>query len=129
MKKICVITGTRAEYGLLKTLMKKISLSGKLELQVVVTGMHLSPEFGFTFNEILDDDIVIDKKVEILVSSDTPNGITSSIGLGFIGFANAFSELKPDLILVLGDRYEIFAAVSSAMIFQFQLLIYMVASL
>jgi len=111
-----VITGTRAEYGLLRWVMEGIRNSQKLELQVIATGMHLSPEFGLTYREIEKDGFRIDRKVEMLLSSDTPIGITKSMGLGLIGFADALNELKPDLLLVLGDRYEIFAASSSAMI-------------
>lgn len=117
-RKICIITGSRAEYGLLHYLMKEIDSSDDLKLQVVVTGMHLSPEFGLTYREIEEDGIVIDYKVEMLLSSDTPVGISKSMGLTTIGFADAFHQLQPDLIIVLGDRYEIFAAVSSALIQQ-----------
>lgn len=115
MKKICVVTGTRAEYGLLYWLMKEIQADAELELQLVVTGMHLSPEFGLTYLEI-EKDFKIDKKVEMLLSSDTAVGVSKSIGLAQIGFADAYEELRPDLLVVLGDRYEIFSAVSTAMI-------------
>lgn len=113
--KLCVVTGTRAEYGLLYWLMKEIQGDPALQLQLIVTGMHLSPEFGMTYKEI-EKDFVIDKKIEILLSSDTPVGISKSMGLAQISFAEAYDELKPDLIIVLGDRYEIFAAASAAMI-------------
>ncbi|TGM82292.1 UDP-N-acetylglucosamine 2-epimerase (hydrolyzing) [Leptospira mtsangambouensis] len=116
-KKICVVTGTRAEYGLLSHLMKEIKARPEFLLQVVVTGMHLSPEFGLTFKEILKDGFEIDQKLEILISADTASSVTKSIGLGFLGFADAFEKLKPDLLIVLGDRYEILAAASSALIF------------
>ena len=116
MKKICVVTGSRAEYGLLRWVMEGILKSPFLELQLVVTGMHLSPEFGLTYTEIEGDGFHIDRKVEMLLSSDTPVGISKSMGVGMIGFADALSEVKPDLLLVLGDRYEIFAAVSAAMV-------------
>ena len=116
MKKICVVTGSRAEYGLLRWVMEGIQKSIELELQVVVTGMHLSPEFGLTLHEIEADGFVINHKVEMLLSSDTAGGITKSMGLGMIGFADAFGGLKPDLILVLGDRYEILSAAAAAMI-------------
>ena len=115
-RKICVVTGTRAEYGLLRWVMEGIRNSPKLELQVIVTGMHLSAEFGLTYTEIEGDGFHIDRKIEMLLSSDTPAGITKSMGVGLIGFADALSEMKPDLLLVLGDRYEIFAAVSAAMV-------------
>ena len=116
MKKICVVTGTRAEYGLLRWVMAGIHQSPELELQLVVTGMHLSPEFGMTVDAIEADGFTIDRNVEMLLSSDTAVGITKSMGLGMVGFADALAELKPDMILVLGDRYEIFAAAASAMI-------------
>jgi len=116
MKKICVVTGTRAEYGLLRWVMEGIRQSPELELQLIVTGMHLSPEFGMTVEAIAADGFKIDRKIEMLLSSDTAMGITKSMGLGMIGFADALAELKPDLMLVLGDRYEIFAAAASAMI-------------
>ena len=116
MRKICVITGTRAEYGLLYWVMKAIEIQPELNLQLIVTGMHLSSEFGLTYKQIEQDGFVIDKKLEILLSSDTPSGISKSMGLGMISFAEAFQELKPDIVLVLGDRFEIFSAVSAAMI-------------
>jgi len=116
LRKICVITGTRAEYGLLYWLMKEIQSSKKLELQIVVTGMHLSPEFGLTYKQVEQDGFTINKKVEMLLSSDSEVGITKSMGLGLIGFADVFNDLKPDLIVVLGDRFEIFVAVSASMI-------------
>jgi len=114
-RKICVVTGTRAEYGLLYWLMKAIEADEALELQLVVTGMHLSPEFGLTYKEI-EKDFKIDKKVEMLLSSDTAIGISKSMGLAQISFAEVYDELSPDLLVVLGDRYEIFSAVSAAMI-------------
>jgi GDP/UDP-N,N'-diacetylbacillosamine 2-epimerase (hydrolysing) len=114
-RRICVITGTRAEYGLLRWVMQGIKDDPDLTLQVIATGMHLSPEFGLTYQEIERDGFVIDRKVEMLTSSDTPVGIAKSMGLGLIGFADALSELKPDLIVVLGDRFEIFSAVAAAL--------------
>lgn len=116
MKKICVITGTRAEYGLLRPLIDKINNDYELELQLVVTGMHLSPEFGLTYKEIENDGYKIDEKIEILLSSDTTVGISKSIGLAMISFADAFERIKPEMVVLLGDRYEIFAAASTAMI-------------
>lgn len=116
MKKICVITGTRAEYGLLRQVMEGVNNSSTLELQLIVTGMHLSPEFGMTVEEIEVDGFFINRKIEMLLSSDTAVGVTKSMGLGLIGLADALAELKPDLVLILGDRYEIFAAAASAMI-------------
>jgi GDP/UDP-N,N'-diacetylbacillosamine 2-epimerase (hydrolysing) len=116
MRKICVITGTRAEYGLLRWVMQGIQGDHELTLQIIATGMHLSPEFGLTYQAIEQDGFQIDRKVEMLTSSDTPVGIAKSMGLGMIGFADALHELQPDLILVLGDRFEIFAAVSAALV-------------
>ena len=114
-RKICVVTGTRAEYGLLYWLMKEIESDDKLELQLIVTGMHLSPEFGLTYKEI-EKDFKIDKKIEMLLSSDTSVGISKSMGLAQISFSEAYEDLQPDMVVVLGDRYEIFSAVSAAMI-------------
>lgn len=115
--KICVITGSRAEYGLLYWLLKEIVADDYFELQLIVTGMHLSPEFGLTY-KIIEEEFKISKKIEILLSSDTPVGISKSMGLANIAFAESYDELKPDMIVVLGDRYEIFSAVSMAMIAQ-----------
>ena len=118
MKNICVVTGARAEYGLLRWVMDGIKKSNVLNLQIIVTGMHLSPEFGLTYQEIENDGFKINRKVEMLVSSDSPHGIVKSMGLGMIGITDALEGLKPDLLLVLGDRYEIFSAVVSSMIFR-----------
>lgn len=115
-RRICVVTGTRAEYGLLRWVMQGIEQSPALTLQLVVTGMHLSPEFGLTWRDVVVDGFRIDRKVEMLLSSDTPVGIAKSMGVGLCGFADAFAELQPDLLLVLGDRYEILAAASAAMV-------------
>jgi len=115
-RKICVITGTRAEYGLLRWVMQGIKDDAELTLQIIATGMHLSPEFGLTYREIEKDGFQIDRRVEMLTSTDTSVGIAKSMGLGMIGFADALNELEPDLIVVLGDRFEIFAAVSAALV-------------
>lgn len=114
-RKICVITGTRAEYGLLRLLLKRIQSDTKYELQLVVTGMHQAPEFGSTFQEIKADGFDIDYNVEMLLSSDSTVGISKSVGLGVIGFADSFEQLRPDLVVVLGDRFEILAAVTAAL--------------
>jgi len=113
---ICIVTGTRAEYGLLRGLMQGINDDPALTLQVVATGMHLSPEFGWTYREIEQDGFRIDRKVELLLSSDTPVGIAKSMGLGMVGFAQVLEELRPDLLVALGDRFEMFAAVSAALV-------------
>lgn len=115
-RKICVVTGTRAEFGLLRWLMEAINNHPELTLQVVATGMHLSPEFGLTYREIEEAGFKIDAKVEMLLSSDTNSAITKSMGLCLIGFADAYERLEPDMLVVLGDRFEIFAAASAAMI-------------
>ncbi len=115
-RKICIITGTRAEFGLLFWLMKFLKEDATNSFQLIVTGMHLSPEFGLTFKEIEKAGFIINKKIEILLSSDTAIGVSKSIGLAQISFAEAFNELQPDLIIVLGDRFEIFAAATAAMI-------------
>jgi len=114
--KTCIVTGTRAEYGLLYWLMKEIQNDPDLELQIIATGMHLSPEFGLTYRQIEKDGFKIDKKIEILLSSDTPVGISKSMGLGMIGFSEAYVEMKPDIVVLLGDRFEIFSAAIAAMI-------------
>ena len=116
MKRVCVISGTRAEYSLLRGVMEGIRESSVLELQLVVTGAHLSPEFGLTAQVIEADKFQIDRRVEMLLSSDTAVGITKSMGLGIVSFADALADLKPNLILLLGDRYEIFAAAAAALI-------------
>jgi GDP/UDP-N,N'-diacetylbacillosamine 2-epimerase (hydrolysing) len=116
MRKVCVITGTRAEYGLLYWTMKALQADDEVNLSICVTGMHLSPEFGLTYKKILEDGFIIHEKVETLLSSDTTIAISKSIGLGIISFSEVFERLNPDLILVLGDRYEIFAACTAAMI-------------
>lgn len=115
-RKICVVTGTRAEYGLLYWLMKEIQKDPELELQIIVTGMHLSPEFGLTYKQIEKDGFVIDEKVEMLLSGDTTTAVAKSLGLGTIGFADALSRLKPNLVVILGDRFEAFSVAQTAMI-------------
>lgn len=115
-RKICVVTGSRADYGLLYWVMKEIRDDSGLELQIVATGMHLSPEFGLTHKVIEADGFLIDAKVEMLLSSDTPVGIAKSVGLGVIGFADALDRLRPDILLLLGDRYEILAAAQAALV-------------
>lgn len=114
MRKICVVTATRAEYGLLKCLLEDINLEGALQLQIISTGTHLSPEFGLTNQQIEADGFHVDKKIEILLSSDTAIGVSKSMGLAQISFAEAFDELKPDIVLVLGDRYELIPIVTAA---------------
>ena len=111
MRKICVITGTRAEFGLLRPLIELIANDNELQLQLIATGMHLSPEFGYTLNEITEAGFMVDKKVECLLSSDSSIGVSKTIALAISGFADALAELTPDLVVVLGDRTEILGAV------------------
>ena len=115
-RKICVVTSSRADYGLLRWVMQGIRDDPKLNLQVIATGMHLSPRFGLTYRVIEEDGFRIDAKVEILGSSDSPAAIAESMALALAGIAKAFSELKPDLVVVLGDRFEIFAATAAALV-------------
>ena len=114
--KICVLTATRAEYGLLKPVIDKIYKSETLELQIAVTGAHLSPEFGLTYQEIEQDGYPITEKIEMLLSSDTSIGITKSMALALIGFADYFDRYKPDVVVILGDRYESLAVATAALI-------------
>lgn len=116
MKKICFITGTRAEYGLLMPLMKAVQKDDNFQLQLLVTGMHLSPEFGLTYQQIERDGFAIDEKVEMLLSADSASSIAKSTGLGMIGYTDALVRLQPDWVVVLGDRYEIFAATTTAFV-------------
>ncbi len=116
MRTICVVTGTRADYGLLQWVMDGIRHDPALQLQVVATGTHLSPRFGLTYREIEADGFSIDRKLDILTADDTPVGVTKAIGRGVIAFADAFAELKPDIVALLGDRFEILAAATAALI-------------
>ncbi len=116
IRKICVVTGTRAEYGLLYWVMKAVDLDPDLELQLVVTGMHLSPEFGLTYKVIEEDGFVIAEKVEMLLSSDTAVGVTKAMGLATIAFADVLQRLQPDFMMVLGDRFELLAVAQAALI-------------
>lgn len=116
MNKICIVTGTRAEYGILSGLIKLVHEDPELELQLLVTGMHLSPEFGLTWKEIVKDGFPIAGKVEMLLSSDSAVGIVKSMALAQISLAEKFDQLKPDIIVLLGDRTEIFAAASAALV-------------
>ena len=117
MRKICVVTSTRAEYGLLYWLLKEIKADSELKLQLIVTGMHLSPEFGLTYKEI-EKEFKIDKKIEILSSSHTSLDICAEMARVYEKFAPALAELKPDILVLLGDRYEIFGVAGVASIMQ-----------
>ena len=116
MKRIGIMTGTRAEYGLLKPLMQEINKDNDLELYLIVSGMHLSPEFGMTYQEIEEDGFQINAKVEMLLSSDSPAGISKSIGLGVIGFTDEFQRADLDMLILLGDRYEALSAAICALV-------------
>lgn len=115
MKKIAVLTATRAEYGLLSPIIKGLQGGDIFDVRIIVTGAHLSPEFGLTFREIEKDEVKIDKKIETLLSGDTSAAISKSMGLAMIGFADYFSENRPDALMVLGDRYETLAVCCAAM--------------
>jgi UDP-hydrolysing UDP-N-acetyl-D-glucosamine 2-epimerase len=115
IRKICFVTGSRADFGLLIWPMRAIEQTPGLTLQLIATGMHLSPEFGYTIDNIRHEGFNVDDTVETLLSSDSGVGVAKSVGLGVIGFADAFARLKPDLVVVLGDRYETFAAAQAAM--------------
>lgn len=113
-RKIAIVTATRAEYGILKSLISEIANDSDLTLQLIVTGTHLSPEFGFTIEEIREEGFPIVKQIEMLLSSDSPIGVSKSMGLAQISFAEAFAELQPDILVVLGDRFELIPIVTSA---------------
>lgn len=115
LRKICFVTGSRADFGLLVWPMRAIQQTAGLTLQLIATGMHLSPEFGNTIDNIRAEGFTVDESVETLLSSDSGVGVAKSVGLGVIGFADAFARLQPDLVVVLGDRYETFAAAQAAM--------------
>ena len=115
--KICVITGSRADYGLLKGLMQSIQKDSDLDLKLICTNMHMSTEFGLTYKEVEADGFFIDKKIEMLLSADTPTGTAKSMGIATIGFADAYKEINPDLLILLGDRFEILTAASVGLIF------------
>lgn len=115
-RKICVVTGSRAEYGLLRWVMQRVRDSAALELQVLVTGAHLSPAFGETYREIEAHGFRIDRKINLHLGADSDASIAQAMALGLSGLAAALNELRPDLLLVLGDRYEIFAAAAAAMV-------------
>lgn len=120
MRKICVVTGSRAEYGILRTLMQAIKDDPQLRLQIIATNQHLSKLQGETYREIERDGFSIDCKVTMTddEAPDCANTIAKSIGRGIIGFADAFETLKPDLLLILGDRYEMLAVASTALIYK-----------
>jgi len=115
-RRICVVTGSRAEYGILYWLLREVADDAALELQLVATAMHLAPEFGLTYRQIEADGFRIDAKVDMLLSSDTAVAIAKSIGVGVIGFADAFERLKPDIVVLAGDRFELLAPAQAALV-------------
>jgi UDP-hydrolysing UDP-N-acetyl-D-glucosamine 2-epimerase len=115
-RKICVYTASRAEYGLLHGVMRGIAAAETLHLQILASGMHLSPEFGMTIHEIRTDGFKPDETVEILLSSDTPTAICKSMGLAMIGYGEALQRLKPDMVVVLGDRFETFCMAAAVQV-------------
>lgn len=115
-KKICVVTGSRAEYGILYWLIRELSEDPDVVLQLVATGTHLVPEFGSTYQAIEADGFTIDRKVEMMLASDSPTGMVKSVGLGVVGFADVFASLSPDAVVVLGDRFEMLAVAQAAYI-------------
>lgn len=117
-RKICIVTGSRAEYGILSGIMQSLNEDDRVELQIIATNMHLSPEYGMTVKEIESDGFKIDRKLEMLLSSDSPSGTVKSMGLASIGLADAFNELSPDIVVILGDRYEMLSVASAALIFR-----------
>lgn len=117
-RKICVVTGSRSEYGLLQPLMQKLKSDHEIELQLVVIGMHLSPEFGITYKQVENDGFFINEKIESLLSSDTSVGVAKSVGLATIGLADSLNRLKPDILIILGDRFEMLAVAQTALIMQ-----------
>ncbi|EOR20200.1 UDP-N-acetylglucosamine 2-epimerase [Clostridium sartagoforme AAU1] len=115
MRKIAVVTGTRAEYGLLKNIMKKINEDNDLELQLIVTGTHLSDKYGKTISEIIEDGFKIDYSIPILMDGNDGVNIAKEMGLLMSNLSEVLSNLNPNILLILGDRYEIFAAAATAM--------------
>ena len=116
MRTIAAVTGARSDYGLLVPVLRGISADPTLQLKLFVTGMHLSPDFGLTVRDV-ERDFEITERVEMLVASDTPEAISKSVGLGVIGFAQTYARHRPDILLVLGDRFETLAAVIAALPF------------
>lgn len=118
MRKICFFTSTRADYGIMNRLMRRVADAPDCNIQIIATNMHLSPEYGLTYREIEADGFHIDKKVEMMLSSDTRNGVVKSMGVALLGFADALEELQPDLSVILGDRYEMLAAAEACLIYK-----------
>ncbi len=118
MRTIAVVTGSRADYGVYGPLLRRIHADPDLTLHLIVSGMHLAPEFGLTVKFIEQDGLPIHDRIEMLLASDTPEGISKSVGLGIIGYAQSFSRARPDILVVLGDRFEMYAAAVAALPFR-----------
>jgi len=117
MRTIGVVTVARSDYGIYRPILSKIEMNPDLRLHLIVSGMHLSPEFGLTVREIEADGFPIGDRVEMLLSSDTPEGVSKSMGLGILGYAQSYSRLRPNILLVLGDRFEMLSAVVASIPF------------
>jgi UDP-hydrolysing UDP-N-acetyl-D-glucosamine 2-epimerase len=115
-QRICVVTGSRAEYGLLYWVLHDLKADPGVQLQLVATGSHLSAEHGMTVRQIEADGFIVDRRVEMLLASDSPGGVAKSVGLGVIGLSDAFESLRPDVVLLLGDRFEILAAAQACLL-------------
>lgn len=113
-RRICAVTGSRSDYGLLFILLKELQVDPAIDFRLVITGSHLSPSHGLTYREIEQDGFIISDRVDMLLSTDSRSAISKSVSLGIMGFAEVFSRIKPDIVVVLGDRYEIFASVVAA---------------
>src|SRR5215213_260435 len=118
MRTVCVVTAARSDYGIYLPVLRKIEADPELRLHLIVSGMHLAPEFGLTVKAIEADGFEIAERVEMLVASDSPEAVAKSMGLGAIGFAQTYSRLRPDILLVLGDRFEMHAAALAALPFK-----------
>lgn len=119
MRRIAVVTVARSDYGIYKSILNAIRGDKELRLSLLVGGMHLSPEFGNTVTDIESDGFEIAAKIEMLISSDSPEGVAKSMGIGVVGFAQAYADVRPDLLLLLGDRFEMLAAAVAALPFGF----------
>jgi UDP-hydrolysing UDP-N-acetyl-D-glucosamine 2-epimerase len=116
VRRICVVTTSRADYGLLRDLMRAIDDDPDLDLLVVASGMHLAPEFGLTYREIEEDGLRIDRRIDMLQSAGDETDVARSIGAGIIGFADGFAELRPDIVVLLGDRFELLSPAIAAFV-------------
>ncbi len=118
MRTIGVVTGSRSDYGIYRPVLRAIQQDAELRLMLMATGTHLSSQFGMTVNAVEDDGFCVDERVEMLLASDSPEGVAKSMGLGTVGFAQVYARNRPDILLVLGDRYEMMAATAAALPFK-----------